>query len=132
MPEAQKTLPKYRSHKEFWALEIAEIKLNGPNIEYGAMLIPARKDYAPFEVDCDYLFKHQPEVGGYFVLYKDGYKSFSPKEAFEDGNEEIKNVLVNSEDVYPSILNDSLKHIAETRPEMYMSHVTDSMMCKYT
>ena len=55
MPEAQKTLPKYRSHKEVWALEIAEIKLFGPNINYGGTIVPARKDYAPFEVDGNYL-----------------------------------------------------------------------------
>ena len=25
------------------------------------------------------------EVGGYYVVYEDGYSSYSPKEAFEDG-----------------------------------------------
>ncbi len=33
----------------------------------------------------DYMRKHQPKIGGYFVVYKDGYKSFSPAEAFEEG-----------------------------------------------
>ena len=31
-----------------------------------------------------YMEKHQPEVGGYHVLYKDGYQSFSPAEAFNE------------------------------------------------
>jgi hypothetical protein len=26
-----------------------------------------------------------PQPGGYFVVYKDGYKSFSPAKAFEEG-----------------------------------------------
>ena len=26
-----------------------------------------------------------PEVGGYYVVHKDGYKSFSPANAFEEG-----------------------------------------------
>ena len=26
-----------------------------------------------------------PEVGGYYVVYEDGYKSFSPAGAFESG-----------------------------------------------
>lgn len=29
--------------------------------------------------------KHSPVTGGYFVLYNDGYTSFSPADAFEDG-----------------------------------------------
>jgi hypothetical protein len=31
------------------------------------------------------LDKHKPEVGGYYVVYKEGYKSFSPAGAFEEG-----------------------------------------------
>ena len=31
------------------------------------------------------MLKHQPTVGGYYVVYKDGYKSFSPADAFESG-----------------------------------------------
>jgi hypothetical protein len=29
--------------------------------------------------------KHQPEVGGYYVQYNDGYASYSPAAAFEEG-----------------------------------------------
>jgi hypothetical protein len=29
--------------------------------------------------------KHRPQVGGYYVLYEDGYHSFSPAPAFESG-----------------------------------------------
>jgi len=29
--------------------------------------------------------EHNPQPGGYFVVYKDGYKSFSPAKAFEEG-----------------------------------------------
>jgi hypothetical protein len=31
------------------------------------------------------MHKHKPQVGGYFVQYRDGYKSFSPAAAFEEG-----------------------------------------------
>lgn len=37
------------------------------------------------EVEPDYIKKHKPVAGGYYVVYKDGYKSFSPADAFEDG-----------------------------------------------
>lgn len=33
--------------------------------------------------------KHSPVTGGYFVLYNDGYTSFSPADAFEDGYSRI-------------------------------------------
>jgi hypothetical protein len=33
----------------------------------------------------DYLKRHRPEVGGYYVKYVDGYESYSPAKAFEEG-----------------------------------------------
>lgn len=74
-------LPKYKCHKEVWALKIKDIKLSVVD----AMIIPEESGYVPFKVDFDYINKHKPQVGGYYVVYKDGYKSFSPAEAFEDG-----------------------------------------------
>ena len=32
-----------------------------------------------------WITRHQPEVGGYLVRYEDGYLSFSPARAFENG-----------------------------------------------
>lgn len=49
------------------------------------MLTPADAGYAPFRVDAAYMRKHTPHVGGYYVVYTDGYKSFSPAQAFEEG-----------------------------------------------
>lgn len=73
--------PRYKCHKEVWALKIAAIDwTNG-----GALITPAEPGHAPFEVDAAYLTKHNPQVGGYFMVYDDGYKSFSPAKAFEDG-----------------------------------------------
>lgn len=74
---ASAEMPKYRCHKVVWALKIAAID--------GAVLTPAEKPYAPFTVSEEYLEKHKPEVGGYFVVYSDGYKSYSPAGPFEDG-----------------------------------------------
>lgn len=74
-------MPRYRSHKTVWALKIKEIA-HKPD---GATLTPEESDYAPFDVDEPYMQKHTPIVGGYYVVYADGYKSFSPARAFEDG-----------------------------------------------
>lgn len=56
-----------------------------PYAGMGALITPAEEGYAPFFVDAEFLAKHKPEVGGYFVQYDDGYKSFSPAKAFEEG-----------------------------------------------
>jgi hypothetical protein len=57
----------------------------GEGSSLGAWLIPAEDGYSGFFVTGDYLHKHNPQVGGYFVQYDDGYKSFSPARAFEEG-----------------------------------------------
>ena len=81
-------MPKYRSHKEVWALKIKSIVRDGEgeNRESDGSAIITPEEYAPFRVEGDYLHKHKPQVGGYYVVYKDGYKSYSPAEAFEEGN----------------------------------------------
>lgn len=88
-------MPKYLCHKEVWALKIKEIwrvaKSDG-NQETGtvsAMITPEEEGYAAFRVDHEYMRKHNPKPGGYYVVYKDGYKSFSPAEAFESGYEAV-------------------------------------------
>ena len=80
-------MPRYRCHKEVWALKIAHISYE--NIAT-ATIHPAEEGYAPFEVDADYLKKHRPQSGGYYVVYADGYKSFSPSKAFEEGYTRIE------------------------------------------
>lgn len=115
MPTVGGELPRYTCHKEVHALKIGAVvretmpafqrptcrgsfafgsacghcerctweQAHGPRL--GATIIPADTSYAPFDVDGAYFSKHQPEAGGYYVVYADGYKSFSPAEAFEAG-----------------------------------------------
>ena len=84
-------MPRYKCHKEVWALKIKEIEMLGDALNYtGARLHFENKRYAPIEVGMDYIEKHKPVKNGYFVVYKDGYQSFSPADAFEDGYTEIK------------------------------------------
>lgn len=74
-------LPRYRCHKEVWAFQIKSIAED----ERGAIITPVESGYGSFRVTEDYVDKHKPNVGGYFVLYKGGYTSYSPADAFEDG-----------------------------------------------
>ena len=89
-------LPKYKSHKEVWALKIKHVVYDGEvaihenrETDGSATITPEDDGYTPFKVDQNYVRKHQPEDGGYYVVYEDGYKSFSPAEAFESGYTKI-------------------------------------------
>lgn len=70
-------MPRYRSHKEVWALKIQDVT--------GTVLSFTEGAYAPIDVGAAYVAKHQPRAGGYYVVYDDGYKSWSPARAFEEG-----------------------------------------------
>jgi hypothetical protein len=76
-------LPKYKSHKIVHALKIHNIDLDLATGD--AVITPAEDGYGPFAVDAEYMGKHKPRIGGYYVVYDDGYKSWSPADAFEKG-----------------------------------------------
>lgn len=83
----QKEMPKYKCHKEVWALGIKSITyfMNG-----SAEFQPIEQGYGPIHLSIEYIQKHKPQPGGYYVIYEDGYESFSPAKAFEDGYTLIK------------------------------------------
>jgi hypothetical protein len=87
-------LPRYLCHKQVHALKIARVvrPTTALNTESdGSMiLVPADLRYAPFRVSRAYAQKHDPQAGGYFVVYADGYESFSPAEPFESGYTEVR------------------------------------------
>jgi hypothetical protein len=83
-------LPKYKCHKEVWALKIQSIDQSPADevssSEYGTWrLIPEDPRYAYLTVPHAYVQRHNPQPGGYYVRYADGYESYSPAEAFESG-----------------------------------------------
>lgn len=68
--------PEYVSHKVIRAMPITDILpdgtiLVGDDRELFEPTVPAMADKA--------------EIGGYAMLYPDGFKSISPRKAFEDG-----------------------------------------------
>ena len=119
MGDACREMPRYKCHKEVWALKIAEIiRVQEPTFERpicrgavelgtacghcercewrkehgspGFVIVPEDQRYARFCVEASYVTKHNPKQGGYYVVYADGYKSFSPAEPFEDGYTRIE------------------------------------------
>lgn len=91
-------MPQYQSHKKVWALKLKDVVKHAhpdPNTDdaafeasdafQGAHLMPEDPGFAPIPVDAEWYRKHDPKAGGYYVVYPDGYKSWSPAEAFEAG-----------------------------------------------
>jgi hypothetical protein len=76
-------LPRYLCHKEVWALKIGALERVNDKGDY--RLTPVDAGCVPFLVDHHYVSKHNPQPGGYFVVYQGGYKSFSPADVFESG-----------------------------------------------
>lgn len=88
MEEAVVQLPRWRSYKNVYADKIVEIlsrenfstdKLNCEWILACGGRIHVTRDHP------DLLARGVPVVGDYFVQYEDGYVSWSPAKAFEDG-----------------------------------------------
>lgn len=92
MDTTTREMPKYKCHKEVWALKISDIipdsriaQLENRETDGSYALKFSDYGYAAIKVNSEYVRKHKPEVGGYYVVYEDGYKSYSPAKPFEDG-----------------------------------------------
>jgi hypothetical protein len=82
-------MPRYVCHKEVEAIKIAAIEF----LEDGkAKIAPANDEYYVFTTAKPYIEKYKGGLPGdvdfdlgYYVQYADGYASWSPTKAFEDG-----------------------------------------------
>lgn len=75
-------LPRWKSHKVVQASKITALKLHDGGT--GAIMVEDVSS-APILLHSEYMRRHEPKVGGYFVRYADGYESWSPAEVFEAG-----------------------------------------------
>jgi hypothetical protein len=75
-------MPQYVSHKKVWALKIESVE--HLTLERRTVLLHFEdKHYAPLMSDIDK--RPEPQAGWYYIVYPDGYHSFSPAKAFEGG-----------------------------------------------
>lgn len=93
---ASSPMPQYLCHKKVWALKIKEIVFDSDlaqdenrETDGRALITPEDPGFAPFVVESDYVSKHKPQAGGYYVVYEGGYKSWSPAKEFEEGYSKI-------------------------------------------
>ena len=83
MPD-KRELPRYKCHKEVWALKIAIVQMNA---DRSARISPADDGYGTFTTEPGWgsRFHGNEDDPGYYIVYEDGFKSWSPSKAFEDG-----------------------------------------------
>lgn len=85
-------LPRYRSHKIVNGGKITSIhRLADSDEAFLDLTWPGGA--TTVKVTGAYMRKHDPQVGGYWVRYEDGYQSWSPAEAFEGGYTLVSEVL---------------------------------------
>jgi len=77
-------LPEYQCHKKVWAFKIFNI-LERKGEDGYVYYVLSDGASAVIYVSKEYVEKHNPKVGGYYVRYQDGYESYSPAGAFENG-----------------------------------------------
>lgn len=79
-------MKRYKCIKEVDAMQI--VKMTG---EYGPDkdTILHGPDGEEIRVNKAWILRHEPKIHGYYVIYKDGYTSYSPKRAFEEGYIEL-------------------------------------------
>ena len=81
-------MKQFISHKVVHAAQIVSISLR-PD---AAMLLTLDDNQ---RVPHPGTTKYTPFVGDYYIVYKDGYRSLSPKLAFEEGYTEVKGLEAN-------------------------------------
>jgi hypothetical protein len=81
-------MPLWRSHKIVEAAPITSIS-RAPDpcwVEVSVSMNTLR-----FDVPPNFFARGLPSMGDYFVRYDDGYVSWSPKKAFDDGYVQVNN-----------------------------------------
>lgn len=81
----QREMPRYISQKVVHALKIAFIQ-DVPREDGVGLIFDKDSGFAPIVVTREWMSSRRAEAGGYYVVYADGYTSWSPAEAFEQGN----------------------------------------------
>jgi hypothetical protein len=81
------TLPLYRCHKEVRAFKIAKIILDPKR---GYLILADHPTLGSIWADDAWIAKTGAVAGGYYVVYSDGYVSYSPAKAFEEGYTQIE------------------------------------------
>ena len=79
-----RSMPAYRSHKIVHALKISALEVHE---DKSATIAPAEEGFAAFQTRAGWASRFAGDEAdrGYYVVYGDGFTSWSPTKAFEEG-----------------------------------------------
>lgn len=78
-------LDKYECHKVVRAAKLLAVEEVHLLEGFPVRLTFDAEELAQYDVPLDWISSKGAHAGGYFVVYEDGYESFSPAKAFEEG-----------------------------------------------
>lgn len=93
--------PEYKSHKIVRAGRITQLAQEGDlamkqqvTLIFGelARQVDGEIEVPTVDVTAEWYVKHGVHTGGYYVIYEDGYTSFSPEEAFVSGYTKVEKI----------------------------------------
>lgn len=84
-PPSSAMMPRWKCHKEVFAIKIVDILPHDGATDAGFAATLVGDDGKHYHCTSEYMGKHKPQEGGYLVEYDDGYRSWSPCKAFEEG-----------------------------------------------
>lgn len=90
--ESGPALKRFQCHKKVWAFKIGAVRQLESHPSSGVYewwIVPEDAAWPRFKVNAEWVRAHKPQAFGYFVVYEDGYCSYSPEKAFIDGYSQI-------------------------------------------
>jgi hypothetical protein len=85
--QTQREMPQFRCHKVVHALPIAAIAKADEDGREAVTIVPQDPEFAAFEAPDGWRDRCRATIedAGVYVVYEDGYASWSPTKAFEEG-----------------------------------------------
>lgn len=80
---SENLLPRYHSRKFVVRGALIHSALIEPESGDTILVLHVDDGFYSMKVTDGYVHKHKPQPGGYYVLYEDGYESWSPGHIFE-------------------------------------------------
>lgn len=99
---AMAQMPQYQSHKKVWALKIKKVHQDEGGV---GLTFEDQRFAARAFTNSQLQNRPAPKEGHYMVQYDDGYISFSPGEAFENGYTKIEKQVARTGHTFAEVID---------------------------